>query len=141
MERLTFEGNFCDIAQCYHLPCPHGGSCTQKQVWERLKQFEDTELAPEEVKEMAKMLMLRNNELLKLREGSRWIPVAERLPENQQRVLAFGRDNIVHDMVWDWPKDCWVDKLSRESYMEEFITCWMPLLESPEEMLRRAENG
>ena len=32
MERLTFEGNFCDIAQCYHLPCQHGGSCTQKQV-------------------------------------------------------------------------------------------------------------
>lgn len=41
MERLTFEGNFCDIAQCYHLPCPHGGSCTQKQVWERLKAYED----------------------------------------------------------------------------------------------------
>ena len=41
MERLTFKGNFCDIAQCYHLPCPHGGSCTQKQVWERLKAYED----------------------------------------------------------------------------------------------------
>lgn len=41
MDRLTFEGNFCDIAQCYHLPCPHGGSCTQKQVWERLKAYED----------------------------------------------------------------------------------------------------
>lgn len=41
MDRLTFEGNFCDIAQCYHLPCQHGGSCTQKQVWERLKAYED----------------------------------------------------------------------------------------------------
>lgn len=49
MERLTFEGNFCDIAQCYHLPCPHGGNCTQKQVWERLKQYEETGLVPEEV--------------------------------------------------------------------------------------------
>ena len=49
MERLTFEGNFCDIAQCYHLPCPHGGSCAQKQVWERLKAYEDTGLEPEEV--------------------------------------------------------------------------------------------
>ena len=42
MERLTFEGNFCDIAQCRELPCKYDGNCTQRQVWERLKQFEDT---------------------------------------------------------------------------------------------------
>ena len=47
MERLTFEGNFCDIAQCRELPCKHGGNCTQKQVWERLKQFEDAVQTPE----------------------------------------------------------------------------------------------
>nr|DAM89670.1 MAG TPA: hypothetical protein [Caudoviricetes sp.] len=44
MERLTFEGNFCDIAQCDATPgssyC-ESGSCTQRKVWERLKQFED----------------------------------------------------------------------------------------------------
>nr|DAD96331.1 MAG TPA: hypothetical protein [Myoviridae sp. ctagO6]DAF15354.1 MAG TPA: hypothetical protein [Caudoviricetes sp.]DAG39417.1 MAG TPA: hypothetical protein [Caudoviricetes sp.] len=54
MERLTFEGNFCDIAQCCHLLCPHGGSCTQKQVWERLKQYEDPGLAPEDCAEYRK---------------------------------------------------------------------------------------
>ena len=47
MERLTFEGNFCDIAQCRELPCKHGGDCTQKEVWERLKQFEDAVQTPE----------------------------------------------------------------------------------------------
>lgn len=47
MERLTFEGNFCDIAQCSELPCKHGGDCSQKQVWERLKQFEDVFKTPE----------------------------------------------------------------------------------------------
>lgn len=47
MERLTFEGNFCDIAQCRELPCKYGGNCTQKQVWERLKQFEDAVQTPE----------------------------------------------------------------------------------------------
>jgi hypothetical protein len=41
MERLTFEGDFCDIAQCRELPCPYNGSCTQRQVWERLKAYED----------------------------------------------------------------------------------------------------
>lgn len=47
MERLTFEGNFCDIAQCRELPCKHGGNCTQRLVWERLKQFEDAVQTPE----------------------------------------------------------------------------------------------
>ena len=47
MERLTFEGNFCDIAQCRELPCKYNGNCTQKEVWERLKQFEDAVQTPE----------------------------------------------------------------------------------------------
>ena len=49
MERLTFNGNFCDISQCRELPCQHGGNCSQKQVWERLKAYEDTGLTPGEV--------------------------------------------------------------------------------------------
>lgn len=49
MERLTFDGNFCDIAQCRELPCPHGGSCAQRKVWEKLKAYEDTGLTLEEV--------------------------------------------------------------------------------------------
>ena len=47
MERLTFEGNFCDIAQCRELPCQYDGNCTQKQVWERLKAYEDSRLSPQ----------------------------------------------------------------------------------------------
>jgi hypothetical protein len=49
MERLTFEGNFCDIAQCRELPCPYNGACSQRKVWERLKAYEDSGLDPEEV--------------------------------------------------------------------------------------------
>lgn len=41
MERLTFEGNFCDIAQCWELPCPYNNACSQRKVWERLKAYED----------------------------------------------------------------------------------------------------
>lgn len=47
MERLTFEGNYCDIAQCRELPCPYDGNCTQKEVWERLKAYEDAGLSPQ----------------------------------------------------------------------------------------------
>ena len=47
MERLTFEGNFCDLAQCRDSACKQDGTCTQKEVWERLKQFEDAIGTPE----------------------------------------------------------------------------------------------
>ena len=50
MERLTFEGNFCEIAQCKEVKCPYDTDCSQKQVWERLKAYEDTGLTPEEIK-------------------------------------------------------------------------------------------
>ena len=56
MDRLTFEGNFCDIAMCRETP---GGSfcedgyCSQRKVWERLKQYEDTGLEPEDVSDLA----------------------------------------------------------------------------------------
>lgn len=50
MERLTFEGNFCEIARCKEVKCPYDTACSQKQVWERLKSYEDTGLTPEEIK-------------------------------------------------------------------------------------------
>ena len=44
-ERLTFDGNFCDIAQCretrWGKHCPDG-ACSQRKVWERLKEYEDS---------------------------------------------------------------------------------------------------
>ena len=53
MERLTFEGNFCDISRCedeYRMTseCAEG-ACSQRKVWERLKEYEDTGLTPEEI--------------------------------------------------------------------------------------------
>lgn len=52
MDRLTFEGNFCDISWCQNTPggsfC-EDGACSQRKVWERLTAYEDTGLTPEEV--------------------------------------------------------------------------------------------
>lgn len=50
MERLTFEGNFCEIAQCACMRRLYDTACSQKQVWERLKAYEDSGLTPEEIK-------------------------------------------------------------------------------------------
>ena len=54
MERMTFEGNFCDIAQCRELPCPYNGACSHRKVWERLAAYEETGLTPERCAEFAR---------------------------------------------------------------------------------------
>lgn len=47
MNRLTYPGDYCkDIALCDN-DC--GGSCRNKQLWEKLKAYEDTGLSPEEI--------------------------------------------------------------------------------------------
>ena len=55
MDRLTFEGNFYDIAKCEFIPggsfC-EDGSCSQRKVWERLKAYEDTHMTPSDVMSM-----------------------------------------------------------------------------------------
>ena len=58
MDRLTFEGNFCDISRCQNTPggsfC-EGGACSQRKVWERLKEYEDTKRRPEEVRALNRL--------------------------------------------------------------------------------------
>lgn len=44
MKRLTFEGNFCDIAVCSEVrggPFCEDGACSQRKTWGRLKAIED----------------------------------------------------------------------------------------------------
>ena len=56
-ERLTFEGDFCEIARCKETRwgkyCPDG-ACSQRKVWERLKEYEDTTMSPNDVREYKK---------------------------------------------------------------------------------------
>ena len=69
MERLTFEGNFCEIARCKEVKCPYDTACSQKQVWERLKAYEDSELSPENAANLHAILRLGDGmTLMRLRE-------------------------------------------------------------------------
>lgn len=56
MQRLTFDGNFCDIAWCKATPeeCPHE-FCSQRQTWERLKMIEDALGDEYDVEQLRKM--------------------------------------------------------------------------------------
>ena len=61
-----------------------------------------------------------------------WISVKDRLPENNERVLAFCIDHSVHDVVWSWPDNCWYDRgADGLTYKEGLVTHWMPPPELP----------
>lgn len=106
MERLTFDGNFCDIAQCKELPCPHGGSCTQRKVWEKLKAYEDLGLEPEEVNDAVVGAKL----MAKAKLISAFGVAAERLRELAEadkagRVVVLPA-KTVYELVWDAGENC-----------------------------------
>ena len=71
MDRLTFEGNFCDIAQCREIPCPYNGACSQRKVWERLAAYEDTGLTPGDIEELLDVAVSKTNNVLRIKEELR----------------------------------------------------------------------
>lgn len=116
MERLTFEGNFCDIAQCRELPCRYDGNCSQKQVWERLKAYEDTGLEPEAVetvklalaaKHMVDLETLNNTPISRLVElaeadkDRRVVVLPCKVGDTVWRIVRDGEPHITRDEVRD----------------------------------------
>ena len=90
MNRLTFDGCFCDIAQCTEPePCKHGGMCDQRQTWERLKAYEDTGLEPGEV-----LIMLEHADIV----CENTAPAVKHLLEMCQRIERE-RDAAVKDLL------------------------------------------
>ena len=118
MERLTFEGNFCDIAQCDVIPggsyC-ESGSCTQRKVWERLAAYEDTGLTPERCAEFARAdaegryIVMRDTKqegVARLREladadkDGRLVVLPCKVGE---KLWVIGRDNVPREMALEVP--------------------------------------
>ena len=60
-----------------------------------------------------------------------WIPVTERLPEDEKKVLCILEDGffcILEWKSWDW---LWND--GHNVYAEKDVTHWMPLPQPPKE--------
>lgn len=95
MERLTFDGNFCDIAQCRELPCRYNTACTQRQVWEKLKAYENTGLTPKQTAEFA--IWIHENGLEKIKE---WIKA-----DKDGRLVVLPA-KTVYELVWDAGSNC-----------------------------------
>lgn len=108
MERLTFEGNFCDIAQCRDSACRQSGTCTMKEVWERLKAYEDAGLSPQacaEAREIEEMLsgcdysISRMVELMKADKDGRLVvlPVRPVLTQSCASMLYIVNDDEIYE--------------------------------------------
>lgn len=108
MERLTFEGNFCDIAQCRDSACRQDGTCTQRLVWERLKAYEDAGLSPQacvEAREIEETLsgcgysISRMVELMKADKEGRLVvlPVRPVLTQSCASMLYIVDDDEIYE--------------------------------------------
>ena len=121
-ERLTFEGNFCDIAKCreerWGKHCPNG-ACSQRKVWERLKAYEDTGAVPAV-------------------SVPQWISVKDRLPEDGEDVLIwyeyfrygpYNRMYTTYDIAYQY-NGYWEDA-GGSLGPKARVFAWMPLPEPP----------
>lgn len=111
MVRLTFDGNFCDISQCRELPCKNGGNCSQKQVWERLKQFEDAFGTPEKAERVKLAFMGKSVYEIKEFGGvplARLIELAEADKDGRVLILPCKLGTKVYRIrykIADYPDD------------------------------------
>ena len=111
MERLTFEGNFCEIAQCACMKCPYDTDCSQKQVWERLKAYEDTGLSPEKVSWMKEVVeaafdndtsrIERAHNLHVADKEGRVVVLPCKVGDTVWRIVRDGEPHITRDEVRD----------------------------------------
>lgn len=116
MERLTFEGNFCDIAQCRENPCPCNGSCSKREVWARLKAYEDTGLTPAEVlpKDKADEIALKLMRLADLESFcsyTRLRELAEADKEGHVVVLPCKVGDTVYVSYGEGYRPCIIDRI------------------------------
>ena len=105
MKRLTFDGNYCDIAQCAETRggsfC-EDGACSQRKVWERLKEWEDLE-------EQGRVIVMINPEqdgMARLREladadrAGRLVVLPCKVGDT---LWVTGRDNVPREMALEAP--------------------------------------
>ena len=154
MERLTFEGNFCDLAQCRDSACRQSGTCTMKEVWERLKAYEDAGLSPQacvEAREIEEALssydysISRMVELMKADRDGRVVVLPCKQGDTVWRIVRDGEPHITRDEVRDM---CFADNMTlcvelvggRVTFTEKFGKTVFLSREEAEKALREMEG-
>ena len=117
----------------------------------KLNSYEETGLTPEEVVKMGMMFedskRYSGRLELKLRAAKRlvprWIPVAERLPEDRGDVLAvvFWHETWRVKMAWHIPeRNEWYVHVGFADRNDIQVSYWMPLPEVPTELEKQVRG-
>lgn len=103
MERLTFDGNFCDIAQCKEIPCPYNDACSARKVWERLKAYEDMvrDISTDRLRELAEADKNGHVVVLSCKAGDTVYEVTSRKTISEYRVKAIRVELFCTFIEWD----------------------------------------
>lgn len=117
MKRLTFEGKFCDIAQCRELPCPYNGTCSQKEVWDRLKSYEDTGCEPEQIAKAKDALEYAYG------NADRIIELAEADKDGRVVVLPCKVGDTVYRIVRDADPHITRDEVRNMYFADDMTLC------------------
>lgn len=107
----------------------------------RLKEYEDTGLTPDQIREMDQLYREKCEELAALKKQNSWIPVEEKLPETDAYILLsfancsdplIGRYEVHEDGSGAfYLDDC--DGVDTCAANDLFVDAWMPLPEADRE--------
>ena len=135
MKRLTKKGHLYTYDQVFRYIC----SLNIAQCLNRLRQYEDTGLTPDQICEIDKLYTEKCREVAELQKAAeqyRWIPVEERLPENNDYILlnfsnfslpAIGRYEEDTEGGAFYLGDC--DEEDTCISQDLFVNAWRPLPE------------
>lgn len=139
MKRLTKKGHLYTYDQVFRYIC----SLNIAQCLNRLRQYEDLELTPDEIMEIDNLYAEKCREVAELQkeaEYGKWIPVEERLPEVPKKNPEFGGNKLELYLVTSrgcvYPfRAFWNGKDFTAGWMKCDVIAWQPLPEPyrPEE--------
>ena len=134
MDRLTgWDNGRAYFTECFEEPCL-GMGCINEDcefkilACQRLAEYEDIGLTPEQLLEIDKMYSEKCREVAELRKQQRWIPVDEQLPKLDDDGYVYVMVCMDDDFVatTDYTRD---EGFSLWAEAGEVIA-WMPLPES-----------
>lgn len=125
MKRLTEKGHFYTEDQVFINIC----ALNISQCLNRLRQYEDTELTPDQILEIDELYAekcMEVAELQKAAEYGKWIPVKEMYPQSVEVVIVTRKNcNGSYTTVDEYDED-YFDWISGAG---DDVIAWMPLPE------------
>lgn len=130
------EADDCGMCEEYCKPYDNCKGCAIQKCFNQLAQYENTGITPDQLKIINEEYSRMAHELAMLRQQNRWIPVAERLPEEPENGMVNMEDLPEYIVTIDGADGAtvlryagdgeWYDVETEGFYI---VSAWMPLPE------------